>query len=110
MFDDTHPSRIGSAFYSEMIDRLVQQIVTKEEDWWKFFDACHIEPFTVVYEELAHGFESTLCDVLRYLQIPTTNNLACAEWRGDRQTDALSEQWVERYHVLNQAQQSRLTA
>ena len=110
MFDDTHPSRIGSAFYSEMIDRLVQQIVTKEEDWWKFFDACHIEPFTVVYEELVNGIESTICDVLRYLRIPTTNNLACTEWRGDRQTDALSEQWVERYRFLKQAQRSRLPA
>ncbi len=108
MFDDTHPSRIGSAFYSEMIDRLVQQIVTKEEDWWKFFNACSIEPFTVVYEELTNGIESTICDVLRYLQIPTTNDLICANCRVDIQADVLSEEWVKRYHVLKQAQQSRL--
>ena len=42
----------------------MQWIVTKEEDWWKFFEACSIEPFKVVYEELANGIESTNCDVL----------------------------------------------
>jgi trehalose 2-sulfotransferase len=108
MLDESLSPRREPMFHFEVIDRLVQQIVTNEEEWWKFFEACSIEPFTVVYEELANGIESTVCDVLRYLHIPITNDLLCADWRVNRQADALSEEWVKRYHVLKQAQQSRL--
>jgi trehalose 2-sulfotransferase len=110
MYDDALPSRIGPAFHSEVVDHLVQQIVAKEEDWWKFFEACHIEPFTVVYEELTHAIERTVRDVLRYLQIPTADDMGGADWRANRPVDALSGEWEKRYHVLRQAQQPRLPA
>jgi LPS sulfotransferase NodH len=86
-----------------MIDQLVQQIVTKEEDWWRFFDACHIEPLTLVYEDLVDGIGATIRDVLRYLQIPTTNDSLRSDWRVLWQADTLSEEWVERYRVLKKA-------
>lgn len=100
MCDDALPSRIGPSLHSEMIDHLVQQIVTKEEDWWRFFDACNIEPLTVMYEELTHGIEGTVRDVLRYLQFPTTNDMVSANWSVNRPADVLSEEWEKRYHLL----------
>ena len=110
MLDESLPPRREPMFHFEVIDRLVQQIVTIEEDWWKFFDACNIEPFTVVYEELANGIEATICDVLQYLHIPITNDMLFANWSVNRQADALSQEWVERYHALKQVQQAGIPA
>jgi LPS sulfotransferase NodH len=110
MLDDSPASNREPAFNFEAIDSLLQQIVTKEEDWWRFFDACHLEPFTVVYEDLVNGTEATIREVLRYLEISPTNDPICVDWSDHMQADALSEEWVKRYHVLKQAQQSRLLA
>jgi trehalose 2-sulfotransferase len=54
----------------EVIDRLAQQIVADEADWWRYFDACGFQPFTVVYEDMIGAAELTAHDVLRYLKIP----------------------------------------
>ena len=87
-------------FHFEAIDHLVQQIVAHEIAWRQYFDTYGIQPFTVVYEELTAAYEATALNILRYLHIPIPENLMFSERRMKRQADALSEEWVQRYHNL----------
>lgn len=87
-------------FHFEAIDHLVQRIVAHEAAWGQFFDACRVQPFTVVYEELTVAYEATALNILRYMHVPIPENLTFAERRMKRQADALSEEWVQRYHDL----------
>jgi LPS sulfotransferase NodH len=65
------PPKRNIALHFQTIDRLAQQIVADEVDWWRFFDACAIQPFTVIYEEMVEDVGSAVEDVLGYLQLPT---------------------------------------
>src|SRR6266516_2907810 len=87
-------------FHFEAIDHLVQRIVADEVAWRQYFDACKVQPFTVVYEDLTVAYEATALNILRYLHISIPENLKFAERRMKRQADALSEEWVQRYHNL----------
>ena len=98
--DSSLPSPGKLIFHFEAIDHLVQRIVAHEVAWRQYFDACKVQPFTVVYEELTVAYEATALNILRYLQVPIPENLTFAERRMKRQADALSEEWVQRYHNL----------
>lgn len=98
--DPSSPPAGKLVFHFEAIDYLIQRIVADEVAWWQYFDACKVQPFTVVYEELAAAYEATALNILQYLHIPIPENLTFAERRMKRQADALSEEWVQRYHNL----------
>jgi LPS sulfotransferase NodH len=68
--DEPSPPKRERALHFEVIDRLAQQIVADEADWWRYFDACGIQPFTVVYEDMVGVTGLTAHDVLHYLHIP----------------------------------------
>jgi trehalose 2-sulfotransferase len=68
------------ASHFEEIDRLAQQIVADETDWWRYFDACGIKPFTVVYENMLKASESTTRDILHYLQVPISEHSMLDQW------------------------------
>ena len=87
-------------FHFEAIDHLVQRIVADEVAWRQYFDACKVQPFTVVYEELTAAYEATALSILGYLHISIPENLMFAERRMKRQADTLSEEWVQRYQNL----------
>jgi LPS sulfotransferase NodH len=94
-------------FDFEPIDYLVQEIVTHEAAWQQYFSECGVTPFTVVYEELVLAYEETARQTLQYLSIPIPENLVFAERQLKKQADALSEEWVQRYHDLKRAQAER---
>jgi LPS sulfotransferase NodH len=85
----------------------VQEIVTHEAAWQQYFSECGVTPFTVIYEDLVLACEATALQVLQYLNIPIPENLVFAERRLKKQSDALSEEWVQRYYNLKQAQAER---
>jgi trehalose 2-sulfotransferase len=87
-------------FNFEAIDALIQEIVKHEAAWQHYFDAYGIKPFRVIYEELIPTYEETALQILRYLDIPYPENLIFAERRMQQQADAISEEWVQRYHQL----------
>ena len=95
------------AFDFEAIDYLVQEIVTHEAAWQQYFSECGVTPFTVIYEDLVLACEETALQILQYLNIPIPENLVFAERRLKKQADALSEEWVQRYYNLKQAQAER---
>jgi LPS sulfotransferase NodH len=68
--DEPSLPRSELTLHFEAIDRLAQQIVADEADWWRYFEACGIQPFTVVYENMLGAPELTAHDVLHYLHIP----------------------------------------
>jgi LPS sulfotransferase NodH len=90
------------AFDFEPIDYLVQEIVTHEAAWQQYFSECGVKPFTVAYEELVPACEEMALQALQYLNISIPENLMFTERRLRKQADALSEEWVQRYHGLKQ--------
>jgi trehalose 2-sulfotransferase len=89
-------------FHFTAIEHLVKQLEADEKAWQHYFKKHHIQPYTVVYEQLVTAYEETALDILRYLDIPLTRNLTFAERRMQRQADTLSEEWVQRYHQQKQ--------
>ncbi len=84
----------------ELIDHLVRQIEEHELAWEQFFDEVGIEPYCAVYEDLSANYEATACNILQYLGVALPDTHRFAERRMKRQADALSEEWVRRYHPL----------
>jgi LPS sulfotransferase NodH len=70
-----------------------------EELWQRFFQEHEISPHPVLYEELVADYEPTVRRVLEFLDIrgeqtiPPPSSL--------KQSDALSEEWEERYRKLS---------
>lgn len=87
-------------FHFGAIDHLVQQIEEHERAWQHFFDDAAIQPYRVIYEDLAANYEATTLQILRYLGIPLAEHPMFGELPLKRQADALSEEWVERYREL----------
>lgn len=87
-------------FHFGAIDCLVQQIEEHERAWQHFLDDAAIQPYRIIYEDLAANYEATALQILRYLDIPLAENLMFGDLRMKRQADTLSEEWVERYRDL----------
>lgn len=87
-------------FHFELIDHLVRQIEEHEQAWKRFFDEAGIEPYCVVYEDLAANYEATALNILQFLgvSLPEKHRFATRQMR--RQADTLSEEWVRRYHMM----------
>ncbi|HLJ35677.1 MAG TPA: Stf0 family sulfotransferase [Ktedonobacteraceae bacterium] len=89
------------------IDHLVQRITRHDAAWQDYFSCLGIQPFTVVYEELVDAYEETATAILRYLHIPVPEHLPFAPRTMQKQSNGLSEQWVERYHAIKQEQEEQ---
>jgi LPS sulfotransferase NodH len=90
------------AFDFAFIDQLYKLVLEGEAGWQNFFEACGVQPFTVVYEELVESFEPTAIRILEYLKIPYPKDLVFGERRLQKQADALNETWVEKYMEMKQ--------
>ena len=84
------------------IDKLYQLILEGEAGWQDFFEACGVQPFTVIYEELVEAYEETALRILAYLNIPIHTQLVFGERRLQKQADSLNEAWVEKYIEMKQ--------
>ena len=87
-------------FHFGAIDHLVEQTKADEVCWQQYFKSNGIQPFPVVYEELAGAYEETVGKILHYLDIPLPEKLVFAPRSMQRQADLLSQEWVERYYQL----------
>lgn len=94
------------AFNFEAIDSLIQEITKHESAWQGYFAACEVQPYTVIYEELVTAYEVTARDILQYLCISCPEYLKFAERQMKQQADAISEEWVQRYHSIKRTQQN----
>jgi trehalose 2-sulfotransferase len=95
MTDEASPFTGELHFDVARIEALVQVI---EAAWQHYFAANGITAFTVIYEELVAAYEQTARQILHELSIPVPQSLQFAPRRLRQQADALSEEWVQRYH------------
>ena len=53
----------------------------------------------MIYEELTTSYERTALEILQYLHIDIPERVLFKGRRMKKQADALSEEWVQRYHA-----------
>jgi LPS sulfotransferase NodH len=94
------------AFDFEFIDQLHRLILEGETGWQSFFEACGVQPFKVVYEELVEAYEPTALRILDHLRVPYPKNLVFGERKLQKQADALNEAWVKQYLEMKHVQES----
>jgi LPS sulfotransferase NodH len=82
------------------IDNLYNLILEGEAGWQAFFEACGVQPFKVVYEELVEAYEETALRILDCLNVTFPKDLVFGERRLQKQADALSDLWVEKYLAM----------
>lgn len=87
-----------ASFNYEAIRNLEQEIIAHEAAWKNYFEMCHVEPYVVVYEEFVPRYEETAREVLRFLGKSIPPDLVFAERRLKKQSDELTEKWVEAYY------------
>jgi trehalose 2-sulfotransferase len=94
----THPERPHrtTEYDAEDIARKLGRIKRVEELWTDLFDRYGIEPHRVIYEDFVADQSGTLRGVLEFIGVAPPAKLEVAPTI-ERQADALSEEWVERY-------------
>jgi len=93
------PERADAADYNfHVIEVAVRRIVDEECAWEEYFTYAGITPLTVVYEDLVRNYEPTVRRLLDDLGIGLPRQYVFPAPRLHKQADAVSEQWVERYH------------
>jgi LPS sulfotransferase NodH len=81
------------------IDRLVQLSTWEDEAWQDYFRQRDLQPLVADYEELARSPATVAERILSYVGLPPAR-LPDRPWQHQRQADALTDEWVERYHAL----------
>jgi LPS sulfotransferase NodH len=86
------------AVYSfDAIDHLLDQLRRHEDAWRGFFFRIGRRPLTVLYEEVAGDLDATVERILRELGLERPPVSAPAAEPMRRQSDELSESWVQNY-------------
>lgn len=62
-----------------------------------FFATYQIDPFIVVYEDMAHSFEETSLALLDFLAIPRPPHISFTQRTVQKQADSLNKTWAKRY-------------
>jgi LPS sulfotransferase NodH len=93
------PQGSEAAHYNfHVVDLALRRIVREEAAWEEYFTHAGIAPVTVVYEDLVRNYESTVRRLLDHLKIHLPREYVFPVPRLHKQADAVSDEWVERYH------------
>jgi LPS sulfotransferase NodH len=96
--DVSKVAAVEPGFSFEAIQSLVQLCIWEDQAWQDYFQKYRIEPCTVVYEDLLESPAAVARQVLSYLGIKPPEPLFRERtWQHQRQSDAVSEEWVQRY-------------
>jgi trehalose 2-sulfotransferase len=85
------------AFDAEEIGRKLKRIENDEAAWRALFERHGLTPLEVTYEELVERRDETASAVADHLGLELPRGYAFGESRIERQADAISEEWFERY-------------
>jgi trehalose 2-sulfotransferase len=91
---------LDPSFSFGAIDSLVRLVTCEDQAWQDYFQRHGITPLAVAYEDLSQAPEVVAQRILRYLGLPPPAQLPFGSWQHQRQADALSDEWVERYNAL----------
>jgi trehalose 2-sulfotransferase len=97
-YADDEPLPEQRAVYSfDAIDHLLDQLRRHEDAWRGFFFRIGRRPLTVLYEEVAGDLDATVERILSELGLERPPVSAPAAQPMRRQSDELSESWVQNY-------------
>ena len=84
-------------FNAQAIESLVQLCTWEDREWHDLFQRAGITPLVVSYEELAASPQGVAAAIVAFLGLPPAPSLEGRAWAHQRQADALTESWVQRY-------------
>lgn len=87
---------LAGAYSFESIYHLYCECSMREAGIQEFFSEGNIIPLSIVYEDFIQEYEKTLRKILEYLELDTTNIEIPAPPLAPT-TDAISEEWVQRF-------------
>jgi LPS sulfotransferase NodH len=91
------PPEQRSVYSFDAIDHLLDQLRRHEDAWRGFFFSIGQRPLSLYYEDIAGDLEGTVGRVLQELRIGPTAGPLLARESLSRQSDELSESWVQSY-------------
>lgn len=102
-------AKANPEFDEKLIASCLEETHKDEAVWEKFFCRNGIVPHLVEYENLCKDYEGTIAGVLDYLKITLPRGEQIPPAQTIRQTDALSQEWEERYLALYPSAQQFVT-
>jgi LPS sulfotransferase NodH len=96
---------VDPPFNYEAINSLVQLATWEDQAWEDYFRQNAIDPCVVVYEELQLAPITVARQVLSYLGVLPSIQLQEGSWQNQRQADAITDDWVERYKACRHGSQ-----
>jgi len=87
-------------FDPQLIARCLEDVRREDNIWSQFFTRIGVAPFRMEYEELCRDYEASIRAVLDFLQVRLPRRIKITAPITIPQTDALSDQWEERYLAL----------
>jgi LPS sulfotransferase NodH len=87
-------------FDPSLIRHCLASAETAERTWKDFFARNEIEPLAITYEDLCSDYAGTVERVLDFLHIRPPRGFSLGEPGTVRQADALTEEWIARFHAL----------
>jgi LPS sulfotransferase NodH len=95
--DDEQPADRRAVYSFDAIDHLLEQLRRHEDAWRGFFFRIGQQPLSVLYEEVAGDLHGTVGRVLQALDLERPSSSAALPESMSRQSDELSESWVQNY-------------
>jgi LPS sulfotransferase NodH len=89
-------------YHFAAIDQLANESLMWDAAWAECFTAWQITPLTIVYEDFIEDYAGTVADILRYLEISDPYVLDTTAITLVRQSDSLSEAWIQQYREEKQ--------
>lgn len=86
-------------FDFDRINYLERLLLSHESRWQKYFEENDLDPLFLVYEEFVDNHALVVTEVLKHVGISQPDHLDIRP-RLKRQSDALTEEWVERYQAM----------
>ena len=86
-----------SVYSFDAIDHLLDQLRRQEDAWRGFFFRIGQQPLQLFYEDIAGDLEGSVGRVLEALGLERGAGSATRPNRSRRQSDELSESWVQSY-------------
>ena len=91
---------LRASFDFMAIDERIRAVSNADSRWMQYFRERQIQPLAIVYEAMVDAYEATIREVLRWLQIAVPPDLEIARPVLQKQADAVSDEWVRRYHEI----------
>lgn len=87
-------------FKPDVIQEFILQTASHETAWQEYLRQNQIHPYLVVYKDFVAAYEATAKQIIEYLDIPRQEEIVSIEWYLKKQSDKLTEEWVQRYLEL----------